>query len=132
MDSPSNTLLNGDGQCSNELLNLMMQGRAVSNFFNDTTNSSGGNRKGPKERSDIGLLSCSDKLGSYYMTPKWPVWLVRLDKSHLGVIFSLKKEILNDWKAECIFNLYFIEYFKVKPEQLVRRLTLCKFGLSFA
>lgn len=137
MDQPSNTLLKSDGRCSNELLNLMMQGRAVSNFFNDTDTNNvtgGASKKGPKERNEIGFLSCVDKIGSYYMTPKWPVWLVRLENnsssSHLGVVFSLKKEILNDWKAECVFNLYFIELFKIKPEQLVRRLTLCKF-LSF-
>lgn len=127
MDQPSNTLLKPDGQCSNELLNLVMQGRAVSNFFNDSdsTNLTGGmSKKGPKERNEIGFLSCIDKIGSYYMTPKWPVWLVRLD-THVGLVFSLKKEILNDWKAECVFNMFFIELVKIKPEHLVRRLTIC-------
>lgn len=127
MDKPSNTLLNPYSQhCSNELLNLLIQGRAVSNFFNDSdsSNITGASKKGPKERNEIGFLSCSDKIGSYCTTPKWPVWLVRLE-NHIGLVFSLKKEILNDWKAECVFNMFFIELFSAKPELLIRRLTLC-------
>ena len=117
MDKSSNTVLTQDGTCSNELLNLLIHGRAVSHFTND---SPGDTIKGPKQRNEIGFLSSMDKVGSYYMTPKYPIWLVRLD-NHFGLVFSLKKDILNDWKAECMFNLYFIEL-----SQAVRRLTLCK------
>ena len=125
MDKPSKTLLTENNGCSNELLNLLIHGRAVSNFSND---SPGETKRGPKQRNEIGFLSSVDKTGSYYMTPKYPIWLVRLENFHFGLVFSLKKDILNDWKAECIFNLYFIESSSPQKQQesVVRRLTLCK------
>lgn len=122
---PTSTLLGKDLECSNELINLLIIGHAVSDFLNDIHDSSmlGAVKKGPKQRSDVGFLSCADKIGSFYKTPRFPIWIVRLADHHFGLVFSLKKDILNDWKAECVFNLYFYEF---GEEMLVRRLTVCK------
>lgn len=130
MDNPSNSLLGRNGQSSNELLNLLIHGRAVSNFFNDSDSiddlSAGGAKKGPTQRNDIGFLSSVDRVGSYYTTPKYTIWVVRLG-DHFGLVFSMKKDILSDWKAECTFNLFFIEPVSIRQDQLTRRLTICNF-----
>ncbi|XP_034035768.1 probable ubiquitin carboxyl-terminal hydrolase MINDY-4 isoform X2 [Thalassophryne amazonica] len=62
MDVPSSTLIGAHGYCTQELVNLLLCGRAVSNVFdNDVELDSGkGNKtllKGIKDQCDIGLLS---------------------------------------------------------------------------
>lgn len=129
MDHSSNVLLGQYGQSSKELVNLLIHGKACSNFFNDTeTASDNVEKKGPKNRNDIGFLSLLEyhkqyQVGSYYKTPNYPIWIVRLE-SYLSVVFSLKRDILNDWKAESMFDLFFYDCSNKQDGQI--RLTICK------
>ncbi|CAF0769235.1 unnamed protein product [Brachionus calyciflorus] len=122
MDDANNKLMGTHGYCSMEMVNLLIHGRAVSNVFNDKMMLDQLELKGPDKRNDIGLLSLfehykSCEVGSYYKTPKYPIWIV-CSESHFSVLFSLKKEILNDWKAESKFDLYYYDGLARQSEQI--------------
>ena len=63
MDEPNGKLMGAHGYCTQEMVNLLLTGRAVSNVFNDTVTLDGppGEKstilKGVTKRSDVGLLS---------------------------------------------------------------------------
>lgn len=122
MDDPSSKLMGMHGYCSMEMVNLLIHGRAVSNVFNDSVYLDNLELRGPNKRNEIGLLSLfehykSCEVGSYYKTPKYPIWVV-CSESHFSVIFGLKKEILNDWKAETKFDLYYYDGLARQDEQI--------------
>uniref|UniRef100_A0ACB8FVM5 Ubiquitin carboxyl-terminal hydrolase MINDY-4 n=1 Tax=Sphaerodactylus townsendi TaxID=933632 RepID=A0ACB8FVM5_9SAUR len=61
-DVITNQLIGAHGYCTQELVNLLLTGKAVSNVFNDVVELDSGNGnttalKGISGRSDIGLLS---------------------------------------------------------------------------
>ncbi|XP_041041105.1 probable ubiquitin carboxyl-terminal hydrolase MINDY-4 isoform X2 [Carcharodon carcharias] len=117
-DVPSSTLIGAHGYCTQELVNLLLTGKAVSNVFNDLVELDSGNGnitilKGISGRSDIGLLSLFEhysicKVGSFLKTPKFPIWVV-CSESHFSVLFCLKKELMSDWKFERQFDLYYYD-----------------------
>ncbi|PIK40008.1 hypothetical protein BSL78_23155 [Apostichopus japonicus] len=118
MDEPTNQLMGHHNYCTQEMVNLILTGRAVSNVFNDIMELDSGTGpkcilKGLNKRSDVGLLSLfehygSCKVGSYYKTPRLPVWVI-CSESHFSVLFSLKRNLLSDWKAERNFDLYYYD-----------------------
>ena len=62
MDELGNILMGAHAYCTQDLVNLLLTGQAVSNVFNDTMElDSGGEEvtvlKGVNSRSDIGLMS---------------------------------------------------------------------------
>jgi hypothetical protein len=113
------------------MVNLLIHGKAYSNVFNDTTicdHDGGVTMKGPDKRNDIGFLSLKEyyksyEVGSYLKTPKYPIWLVYM-AGHFRVVFSIKKAILNDWKAEKKFDLYYYDGIVGQDEEI--RLTIGK------
>ncbi|XP_071803789.1 probable ubiquitin carboxyl-terminal hydrolase MINDY-4 [Asterias amurensis] len=118
MDEPTNKLMGAHGYCTQDMVNLILTGRAVSNVFNDVMELDSGSEdkmilRGVNSRSDIGLLSLfehygSVKVGSNYKTPRYPIWVV-CSESHFSVLFCLKKELLGDWKVERRFDLYYYD-----------------------
>ena len=133
MDDKGNKLMGMHGYCTQEMVNLLIHGRAVSNVFNDYVSLDNLILRGPNKRNDIGLLSLfehykSCEVGSYYKTPKYPIWVI-CSESHFSLIFALKKEILNNWKAETKFDLYYYDGL-AKQEELIK-LTLCKSSFFF-
>lgn len=127
MDDPSNKLMGMHCYCSMEMVNLLIHGRAVSNVFNDSVYLDNLELRGPNKRNEVGLLSLfehykSCEVGSYYKTPKYPIWVV-CSESHFSVIFAIRKEILNDWKAETRFDLYYYDGLARQDEQI--KLTIC-------
>lgn len=132
MDDVNNKLMGKHGYCSMEMVNLLIHGRAVSNVFNDLTIIDQLELRGPNKRNDVGLLSLfehykSCEVGSYYKTPKYPIWVV-CSESHFSVLFALRKDILNDWKAESKFDLYYYDGLAGQNEQI--RLTICNFKIK--
>lgn len=109
MDVPTSKLMGAHGYCTQEMVNLYISGRAVSNVFNDVMelDSGGGNitiLKGVVSRCDVGLLSLfehykSCQVGTYLKTPRFPIWVV-CSESHFSVLFCIKKELTSDWKVE--------------------------------
>ena len=128
MDEPTNKIMGQHGYCTQEMVNLLLCGKAFSNVFNDHVYLDTLKLKGPEKRNEIGFLSLfehykSCEVGSYYKTPKYPIWVV-CSESHFSVMFALKKEILSDWKAENKFDLYYYDGLARQDEQI--KLTICK------
>ncbi|XP_069585344.1 probable ubiquitin carboxyl-terminal hydrolase MINDY-4 isoform X1 [Ranitomeya imitator] len=130
-DVPTTCLIGAHAYCTQELVNLILSGRAASNVFNDVMelDSGDGNMtvlKGISCRSDIGFLSLFEhynvcQVGSYLKTPKFPIWVV-CSESHFSVLFCLKKELISDWKAERKFDLHYYDGLANQQEEI--RLTV--------
>ncbi|XP_062854314.1 probable ubiquitin carboxyl-terminal hydrolase MINDY-4 isoform X2 [Trichomycterus rosablanca] len=118
MDVPTSTLMGAHGYCAQELVNLLLCGRAVSNVFNDEMKLDSGNGnvvllKGIKERCNVGLLSLYEhynicKVGSHLKQPRFPIWVV-CSESHFSVLFSLSEDLTSRrWNPEP-FDLYYYD-----------------------
>jgi hypothetical protein len=77
-----------------ELVNLALSGRAVSNVF-DGTRKMGEEMtlRGIERRSSVGFLSLFEhhgymEVGAHYKSPHWPLWIV-CSESHYTVLFAL-------------------------------------------
>ncbi|XP_064613646.1 probable ubiquitin carboxyl-terminal hydrolase MINDY-4 isoform X2 [Liolophura sinensis] len=132
MDEATNKLMGAHGYCTQDMVNLLLTGHAVSNVFNDVMELDSGGvgppmiLKGLPGRNDIGLLSLfehykSCQVGTYYKTPRFPIWVV-CSESHFSVLFSIRKDLVNDWKAERRFDLYYYDGLAKQEEQI--RLTI--------
>ncbi|KYO47020.1 protein FAM188B [Alligator mississippiensis] len=130
-DVATNRLIGIHGYCTQELVNLLVTGKAVSNVFNNVIELDSGNGnitilKGISGRSDIGLLSLFEhydvcQVGCYLKTPKYPIWLV-CSESHFSVLFCLQKDLLGDWRTERLFDLYYYDGLANQEEEI--RLTV--------
>ncbi|NXF38713.1 MINY4 hydrolase, partial [Nyctibius bracteatus] len=130
-DVLTNRLIGSHGYCTQELVNLLLTGKAVSNVFNNVIELDSGNGnitilKGITSRSDIGLLSLFEhydvcQVGYYLKTPKYPIWLV-CSESHFSVLFCLEKDLLGHWKTERRFDLYYYDGLANQEEEI--RLTV--------
>ncbi|XP_071102067.1 probable ubiquitin carboxyl-terminal hydrolase MINDY-4 [Haliotis cracherodii] len=127
LDETDGKLMAAHGYCTQEMVNLLLTGRAVANVFNDVMELDSGNDqvtilKGVHARSDIGFLSLfehykSCQVGTYYKTPKFPIWVV-CSESHFSVLFSIRRELISDWKAERRFDLYYYDGLARQQEQI--------------
>ncbi|XP_072455295.1 probable ubiquitin carboxyl-terminal hydrolase MINDY-4 [Notamacropus eugenii] len=130
-DLPTSCLIGAHGYCTQELVNLLLTGKAVSNVFNDMMELDSGNGnitllKGITSRCDIGLLSLFEhydvcQVGCYLKTPRYPIWVV-CSESHFSILFSLQRDLLSDWKVERIFDLYYYDGLANQPGEI--RLTI--------
>ncbi|XP_058383740.1 probable ubiquitin carboxyl-terminal hydrolase MINDY-4 [Diceros bicornis minor] len=130
-DVPTSHLIGAHGYCTQELVNLLLTGKAVSNVFNDVVELDSGNGnimllKGIAARSDIGFLSLFEhynvcQVGCFLKTPRFPIWVV-CSESHFSVLFSLQPELLRDWRTERLFDLYYYDGLANQQEQI--RLTI--------
>nr|XP_012591307.2 probable ubiquitin carboxyl-terminal hydrolase FAM188B isoform X2 [Microcebus murinus] len=130
-DVPTNYLIGAHGYCTQELVNLLLTGRAVSNVFNDVVELDSGDGnitllRGIAARSDIGFLSLFEhynvcQVGCFLKTPRFPIWVV-CSESHFSVLFSLQQELLCDWRTERLFDLYYYDGLANQQEQI--RLTV--------
>ncbi|XP_052245400.1 probable ubiquitin carboxyl-terminal hydrolase MINDY-4 isoform X2 [Dreissena polymorpha] len=131
MDVPTNALMGAHGYCTQEMVNLYLSGRAVSNVFNDVMELDSGDGnimmlKGVVSRCDVGLLSLfehykSCQVGTYMKTPRYPIWVI-CSESHFSVLFCVRKELTSDWKAERRFDLYYFDGLARQQEEI--RLTV--------
>ncbi|XP_063056290.1 probable ubiquitin carboxyl-terminal hydrolase MINDY-4 [Engraulis encrasicolus] len=131
MDVPTTTLIGAHGYCTQELVNLLLCGRAVSNVFNDEMRLDSGNGiytllKGVSCHADIGLLSLFEhynicKVGDYLKRPRHPIWVV-CSESHFSVLFSLNQNLNSDLFNEATFDLYYYDGLANQQEQI--RLTV--------
>jgi hypothetical protein len=105
MDSPTTSLIDRRGYCTQELVNSLCVGRAVSNVFDgsrtlhatdgDRGGSDGGDAvtmHGLEAQAPVGLLCLAEsfghcQVGDWYKRPAWPVWLCCME-SHYSVLFS--------------------------------------------
>nr|XP_033477839.1 probable ubiquitin carboxyl-terminal hydrolase MINDY-4 [Epinephelus lanceolatus] len=117
--------------CSQELVNLLLCGRAVSNVFDNDVELDSGNGnitllKGVKGHCDVGLLSLFEhynicKVGAYLKTPRYPIWVV-CSESHFSVLFGLQRELLTNQDKGLEFDLYYYDGLANQQEEI--RLTV--------
>lgn len=60
-------------------------------------------------------------MGCFLKTPRFPIWVV-CSESHFSVLFSLQSELLRDWRAERLFDLFYYDGLANQQEQI--RLTV--------
>lgn len=104
MDFPDK-LIGEDSYASQEIVNLILTGHAVTNVFNgnkeiNETDSETLILKGINQRSRIGFLSLSeyennDQVGSYLKYPEHPIWVLNGNNHYLAV-FGTSRKILED------------------------------------
>ncbi|XP_014004973.1 probable ubiquitin carboxyl-terminal hydrolase MINDY-4 isoform X2 [Salmo salar] len=138
MDVPNTTLIGAHGYCTQELVNLLLCGQAVSNVFNNNMELDSGNGnltllKGIRGRSDIGLLSLFEhynicKVGSNLKTPKFPIWVV-CSESHFSVLFGVQ-ELLSDQCVIGEFDLYYYDGLANQQEEICLTVSLGTSGIS--
>ncbi|XP_041791689.1 probable ubiquitin carboxyl-terminal hydrolase MINDY-4 isoform X2 [Chelmon rostratus] len=131
MDMPTTTLIGAHGYCTQELVNLLLCGRAVSNVFDNEMELDSGNGsvtllKGIKGQCDVGLLSLFEhynicKVGASLKTPCYPIWVV-CSESHFSVLFGLQRELLTNQDIGLEFDLYFYDGLANQQEEI--RLTV--------
>ncbi|XP_061540604.1 probable ubiquitin carboxyl-terminal hydrolase MINDY-4 isoform X4 [Phycodurus eques] len=137
MDVAATALIGAHGYCTQELVNLLLVGRAVSNVFDgDVELDSGSGKstllKGIKAHCNIGLLSLFEhynvfKVGDYLKNPLFPIWVV-CSESHFSVLFGLQGELLRNPDKGLEFDLYYYDGLANQQEEI--RLTVCVFGLT--
>eukprot|EP00375_Theileria_parva_P001771 XP_764446.1 hypothetical protein [Theileria parva strain Muguga] len=98
MDDPTQPLLTSFGHCSQELVNLFLHGKAVSNVFNGDKLFEGDSSqsmvlKGIISQNTLGFLTDLEamrlyKVGSFYKNPLVPIWVV-CSSNHYTVLFGL-------------------------------------------
>lgn len=118
MDFPD-TLIGGDAYASQEIVNLILTGHAVTNVFN-------GNKelgetvilKGISKQSRIGFLSLSEyenneQVGSFFKNPEHPIWVLN-GNHHYLVLFGTSRKVLEDTDKE--FHLFYTDSLFAHPE----------------
>ncbi|XP_056267143.1 probable ubiquitin carboxyl-terminal hydrolase MINDY-4 [Pseudoliparis swirei] len=131
MDVPTTTLIGAHGYCTQELVNLLLGGRAVSNVFDNDMELDSGNGnmtllKGVKGHCDVGLMSLFEhynicRVGAYLKTPRYPIWVV-CSESHFSVLFGLQRELLTNQGQSLEFELYYYDGLANQQEEI--RLTV--------
>ncbi|XP_070817819.1 probable ubiquitin carboxyl-terminal hydrolase MINDY-4 [Chaetodon trifascialis] len=131
MDVPTTTLIGAHGYCTQELVNLLLCGRAVSNVFDNDMELDSGNDsmtllKGIKGQCEVGLLSLFEhynicKVGAYLKTPRHPIWVV-CSESHFSVLFGLQRELLTNQDKGVEYDLYYYDGLANQEEEI--RLTV--------
>lgn len=97
-DPKTAVMIGGHGYCTQELVNLMVFGRAYSNVFDGTKRLGSAKDgwcvlQGAPRRATVGFLSLFEafkclEVGSRYKAPLNPVWIVCAE-SHYSVLFAL-------------------------------------------
>eukprot|EP00347_Sterkiella_histriomuscorum_P020281 403338405 len=113
MDMKDNCLLTEHGYASQELINIILVGKAASNVFNGDKDM-GDNfiLKGIHKQSEIGFLTLYEaygyfQVGTYYKNPKVPIWLI-CSESHYSVIFSTDFSMTTS-KRQQVFDLVYYD-----------------------
>jgi len=116
MDAPTNTILGPHKYCSQELVNLLLVGRASSNVFDGTMDVGGAPLKGIFSRSTIGYLTLMEKLGycqvgDNFKNPLYPIWII-YSESHYSVLFATTRTL-----STGTFDLYYYDELGNQDEQ---------------
>ena len=94
MDTADCPLMGAHGYCSQEMVHLLLFGKAISNTFDgDKTLDEYTVLKGIRQQSDIGLLSLFEHydsivVGEFLKSPAFPIWLV-CSESHFTGKFAI-------------------------------------------
>eukprot|EP00249_Psilotum_nudum_P014067 c24646_g1_i1 orf=494-2491(+) len=105
-DDPSQPLVTCPfGHASQEIVNLLLCGQAVSNEFDGNMDLGGGMfLKGIPINVEVGFLTLLEslnlcKVGQYLKHPKWPIWVVG-SESHYTVLFAFHTDVQDENELE--------------------------------
>jgi len=92
MDDPTTSLVTKHNYCSQDLVNLLLVGRACTNCFDGDKDLDGVSLRGVPRRGRVGLLTLYDwyqnfEVGQRLKDPEEPIWVV-CSESHYSVLFS--------------------------------------------
>jgi len=119
MDDPKSCLIGTHGYCSQEVVNLLLTGRASSNVFDNVITLDDGKEsrsvlKGVTRRSEVGFLALfehynSCQVGTFLKCPRYPIWVI-CSESHFSVLFA-KDPAVCDNNANGLnkFDLYYYD-----------------------
>ena len=114
MDDPGGKFMGAHNYCTQEMINLLLIGRATSNAFDNTIQLDGNTTlKGVHVRGEVGMLSLfehygSCKIGDHYKIPKYPIWLICCE-SHFTVLFGLDMTLISQTRISVSFDLYYYD-----------------------
>ncbi len=103
MDNRENTLISVHGYCSQEVVNLMLTGKASSNVFNGEKDLGDDYiLRGIKSPQELGFLTLFEyygnyNVGSYLKNPALPIWVI-CSESHYFILFSNDLSALQEMK----------------------------------
>ena len=108
MDDPKNTLIGMHGYCTQELVNLLLVGKAVSNVHDEDRSLDGLVLKGIPKQSEIGYLTTLEKYNTYIVgnklkNPIYPIWVLYME-SHFTVLFQLEQN-----NKDKIFDVHYYD-----------------------
>ncbi|KAJ3045390.1 hypothetical protein HDV00_010260 [Rhizophlyctis rosea] len=112
MDEPDVRLIGRHGYCTQEMVNLILTGQAISNVFDgdvqlgggDGDDDEGGNLlKGIKHPVQFGYLTLYEhygslKVGEYFKNPTYPIFII-CSESHYTTLFSTDASLLSKTRA---------------------------------
>ncbi|XP_068242302.1 uncharacterized protein [Palaemon carinicauda] len=135
MDAGGGNLVNIHGYSSQEIINLMLTGRATTNTFNGeqilgTDPEQRVVLHGIQHKSEIGFLSLFEhydcyKVGSYLKSPQFPIWVICCE-SHFSVIFSRDTLVTSDIPSIPRFDLYYYDGLAMQDDEIHLTLDLDK------
>jgi len=113
--------------CTQEMCNLMLVGKARSNVFDGVKDLGGLVLRGIEQRSQIGFLSLFEhyenlEVGGFLKQPTYPIWVV-CSESHYTVLLSLDPAMAGAPPASGgKFDLYYYDELAKQKEEI--RLTV--------
>jgi len=116
-DPKTAVMIGGHGYCTQELVNLMVFGRAYSNVFDGTKRLGSAKDgwcvlQGAPRRAQVGFLSLFEafkclEVGARYKGPNFPVWIVCAE-SHYSVLFAMDPAV-DPRDSERSLDLYYFD-----------------------
>jgi len=127
MDDPQMGLVGRFGHCSQDLVNLMLAGKAVTNVFDGDkhlggdANNSGLLMRGITERNEVGFLTLLEalrysKVGDHYKCPHVPIWVVG-SSSHYTVMFSKDARVGQMTEEDKLLSKAKSAFLELDPEE---------------
>ena len=122
-----NSLLTEHGYASQELINIILVGKAASNVF-DGDKDMGDNfiLKGINRQSEIGFLTLFEaygyfQVGNFLKNPLMPIWII-CSESHYSVIFS--PDLAMASKKSPVFDLIYYDELAKQEDDYVMTVRL--------
>ena len=133
MDEPESRLMGRHGYCTQEMVNLILLGQALSNVHDNDLNLGGepGREKilkGVKAQSQFGQLSLFEHyqnltVGEHLKSPVYPIWVI-CSESHYSILFGLERPLSTDLKSP--FDLFYYDGLANQEDEI--RLTITPLG----
>ncbi|KAJ3137418.1 hypothetical protein HK100_000687 [Physocladia obscura] len=126
------SLIGRHGYCTQEMVNLILTGKAISNVHDGDIRLGDGEDtkilKGMKKTCQFGFLSLfehygSMKVGEYLKTPLLPIFII-CSESHFTVLFSVEKDLLGKHSHTTALELFYYDGLANQDEEIVLEIAL--------